>query len=161
MQTQHTVRAHGLRRPMAAYLLVVSVVLLAAGGLSGGVAFVADRSGGLLGMDRSYLAGSPVSDYLLPGIFLLVVFGLIPAFTAFGLIRRSHWRLFDRLEHRFGVHWSWQASVTLAVVLILWIGFQGLFLGLEAPAQVATGILGLVILGLALLPRVRHFYAGN
>lgn len=161
MQTQHTVRAHGLRRPVAAYLLVASVLVLAAGGVYGGIAFIADRSGRLLGMDRSYLAGSPVSDYLLPGIFLLVVFGLVPAFTAFGLVRRSHWRLFDRLEHRFGVHWSWQATVVLAVALVLWIGFQGLYLGLDALAQVATGILGLVILGLALLPRVRHFYAGN
>lgn len=161
MQTQHTVRAHGLRRPLAAYLLVVSVLLLAGGGFYGGIAFVADRSGALLGMDRSYLEATPVSDYLLPGIFLIVVFGLIPAFTAFGLVRRSHWRLFDRLEHRFGVHWSWVASLVLAAALVLWIGFQGLFLGYQAPVQIATGALGLIILGLTLAPRVRHFYAGN
>jgi hypothetical protein len=152
---------HRRTHPFAAVALVVCSVLLAVGGMVGGIVFLIDASGRAWGLDTRLLDGTPVANYLLPGLFILLAFGILPMVVAYGLIARPHWAAFDWVERRTGDHWSWLGAVVVAITLIAWIGLQIALIGFEAPIQAVVGALGLVMLALAMTPSVRRFYAGT
>jgi hypothetical protein len=152
---------HRRTHPIAAVALVTCSVILGVGGMVGGIVFLIDPTGRALGMSTRLLQGTPVANYLLPGLFILLAFGILPMVVAYGLIARPHWGPFDWVERRTGDHWSWLGAVVVAVTLIAWIGLQISLIGLEAPIQVVCGGLGLLMLVLAMLPPVRRFYAGT
>jgi hypothetical protein len=68
-----------MKRPVALWLLVLSLVFLALGGMYGGIAMLTDPSGNSLQM-AEILPLLPVPDYTLPGLFLLFVMGVAPLF---------------------------------------------------------------------------------
>ena len=152
---------HRRTHPVAAIALIVCTVALGIGGLVGGIVFLIDPSGGELGLDTGLLDGTPIADYVIPGLVILIAFGLYPMLVAYGLIRRPHWGAFDWVERKTGDHWSWLGAVLLALGLMAWIGLEIAYIGVEAPIQVICGALGQVMLLLAMLPVVRRFYAGT
>ena len=60
----------------AGKLAIAFLVLLGIGALAGGVALVASPDGSAMKFDTSLLAGSPFSDFLVPGLVLGGVFGV-------------------------------------------------------------------------------------
>ena len=62
-----------MQRPLALWPLLFLLLLLGAGGLYGGIAMLIDPTGGLLQLTE-VLPLLPVSDYILPGLFLRSVF---------------------------------------------------------------------------------------
>lgn len=84
----------------------------------------------------------PVSDFLLPGIVLVVGFGLFPLAVAYGLYR-GH----DR---------AWMASAVVAVGLLGWVLLEGLLMGFGERLQYQNGVQGVVMLLLSLAPSVRN-----
>lgn len=106
----------------------------AAGAIAGGVGLIQDPVNNV-GMPLSLLEGSPFSDYLVPGLILLIVVGLPPACAFFGVIRHQRW----------GV---WLAAVAGAA-LVIWIITEVILLGYLPGAgvglQIAMGVLGLAI----------------
>lgn len=64
------------RKPAVFYILLFFMVFLAVSGLAGGISLTADPTGGLLKMPLSFLEGTPFKNYLLPGLFLLIVLGI-------------------------------------------------------------------------------------
>ena len=70
-----------MKRPLMLWPLIFFLLFLALGGLYGGITLLVDPSGNLLGLD-DVLPLVPVSDFILPGIFLLVVMGLAPFYSA-------------------------------------------------------------------------------
>jgi hypothetical protein len=154
-------------RPFTLWLLVFSLLFLALGGLVGGIGMLADASGRSLGMDEA-LPLLPVPDYTLPGLFLLLVMGLMPLLLSYGLLARPGW---GRAPPRWsGHHWAWiactaraTASVTgtlaLGLLLAVWLVVQGLLIGFRWPIQYVTAVNGILIIVLALLPEVRRAYA--
>ena len=76
------------RRPIPLWPLLGVMGFLSIGGVVGGVSFVVDRSGAGLGAKLSWLEQTPVSDFLLPGLFLLVVYGIGSAILMAGLTWR-------------------------------------------------------------------------
>lgn len=156
-----SVPRHRRTHPITAIALIVCTMALGIGGMVGGIVFLIDPSGAELGLDTDLLDGTPISDYVLPGLFILVAFGLVPFVVAYGLARRPHWAPFDWIERKTGDHWSWLGVVVLALALMVWIAVEIAYIGVEAPIQVVCGGLGLVMLVLAMLPQVRRFYAGT
>jgi len=71
---------HG--RPLAVWVLIASLVLLGLRGIAGGSQFVFDPSGGVIGLSTAVLSGTPLRDFLLPGVALLTVFGVVPLLVA-------------------------------------------------------------------------------
>ncbi len=71
-----TERPKDIHRPRALWLLVALLGLLVVTGFDGGLSFVTDPTGASLGAKLSWLDRSPVSDFLLPGLFLLVTYGI-------------------------------------------------------------------------------------
>jgi hypothetical protein len=73
-----------MNRPATLWILLFWLLLLAFGGLYGGIAMLLDPSGGSLQMTE-VLPLLPVRDYFLPGLFLLGVMGIFPLILVYGL----------------------------------------------------------------------------
>lgn len=141
-------------RRLAFWALVVSLVFLAFGGLYGGLSMLRDPSGASLGMDV-VLPRIPVPNYVLPGIFLVVVMGLLPLALAYGLVARPAWRWTTAVARLSGHHWAWTGALALGVVLVLWLAVQAWMIGFAWPIQFVTAGNAIVIVVLASLPAVR------
>jgi hypothetical protein len=140
--------------------LVVSLLFLAFGGLYGGVEMLRDPMGGSLGMDV-VLPQLPVTDFVLPGLFLLTVMGLAPIALAYGLLARPAWGRAAALSRWSGHHWAWTGTLALGLVLGVWLAVQGAMIGFAWPIQFVTAGNGLAIVALALLPAVRRSFAAK
>ncbi len=82
------------RRPALAWVLFGLLVLQALGGIAGGGALAIKPDGGLLKMPLSYIEDSPLHDYRIPGLLLLLVLGVFPLIVAIGLLQRRPWAWF-------------------------------------------------------------------
>jgi hypothetical protein len=112
--------------------------VLVLGGLAGGVALLTDPTGGRLGMTVDELPGWPLlDDYLLPGIALVVLFGVLPIAAMVLLARR-------RAS-------GWTLTTAVGVLLVFWMLGQIAAIGLAFPGiQVGFLIMGIVLAGLGL-----------
>jgi peptidoglycan/LPS O-acetylase OafA/YrhL len=137
------------RRPIGVVTLVAAVSLQGVSGVAGGAGLVLDPTGASMGIPQDWLSGSPFDDYLIPGIILLVVLGIEPLVVAFGL-----WR---------GWTWAWAGALGVGVTLILWIAVEVAIIGYQPapPLQLVYGILGVLILAIALQPTVRRRLRGT
>lgn len=123
------------------YVLLVLLVLLGLGGIGGGAAMLADPSGAGMGLSLEMLAGLPISNFALPGLFLIGVMGLAPLVIAYGLWKR--------------LPWAWAAAVIQGSVLVLWIGLQILLWGTPMGIQILYLVWGIVIVALCFAPGVK------
>jgi hypothetical protein len=146
-----------MKRPLTLWFLLFCLLFLAIGGLYGGIAMLTDPTGGSLQLTE-VLPLLPVSNYVLPGMFLLFVMGVTPLVLAYALLARPHWSWAQKLSHWSGYHWAWTGTLALGVTLALWLVVQGLLIGFRWPIQFITAGNGLLIVALALAPAVRHFY---
>jgi hypothetical protein len=123
----------------------LAVALQGLSGLGGGVTLVADPTGASLGLPDDLLEHSPFRNYLIPGLILLVVLGVVPLIVSWGLWRRRRW--------------SWYGSVFVGIALIVWIIVQIMLIGYgtDPPLQAIYGGLGVTILGLAFIRRVEAY----
>jgi hypothetical protein len=128
-------------RPKIQFLLIVLLILLGLGGIGGGIPMFVDPSGEAMGLPPGLLDELPITNYVLPGIFLTMVMGLIPIVVAWGL-----WK---------GTTWAWLSAVAQSVVLILWICFQIWLWGPPIALQVVYLVWGVVMLGLCFTPGVK------
>ncbi|MHC4582450.1 MAG: hypothetical protein ACYS14_13425 [Planctomycetota bacterium] len=147
-----------MQRPLALWPLLLLLLLLGTGGLYGGIAMLIDPTGGLLQLTE-VLPLLPVSDYILPGLFLLVAMGLTPIALTYGLLTRPNWSWAQALSIWSRHHWAWTGTLMLGVTLATWLIVQGLLIGFNWPIQYITAANGLLIMLLALTPAVRRFYA--
>jgi hypothetical protein len=145
--------------PFALWVLAALVLFLAASGLGGGVALLGDPSGRSLSMQPNLLRGTPFPDYTIPGFILITAFGLYPLLVLYGLLRRPWWDWMERRNPFKGQHWAWGGTVVLGAALVIWIFVQVLLIGYVSRLQPFYGILGLIMIRLALSPRVRRHMA--
>ena len=144
-------------RPVSVWLLVVTLIVLALGGLSGAYGFLSDPSGTSMGMSQE-LERLPVPDFTLPGIFLLVVMFIFPLVLVYGLLVRRRWKSLDPLVVWSNEHWAWVGSLVLGLGLALWLAIQAFFIGFSAPIQWFTAFLSLSILITTLVAPTRKYY---
>ena len=87
--TTHSITARGVAIPqpelhLAGKVCVAILLLLGLGALAGGIALVAKPDGSVMQFDVKLLAGSPFSDFVVPGLILGGLFG-IGSFVTAGL----------------------------------------------------------------------------
>lgn len=113
-------------------------------GIAGGFGLLSDPTGTAIGIPLDWLRDSPFPDYLVPGAFLFTALGIAPLIVAFGLVRRRTW--------------SWYGALAVGLTLLAWLVVEVLVIGYqpEPPLQLIYGVIGVVIVGLALLPAVRQ-----
>ena len=132
------------RRPATLWLLLVLLLVQGLGGLAGGLSLALQPDGSIMQMPLSYLDGSPFSDYLIPGLILLLVLGVLPAgrgsravdAPALGLVRRRRRGLrthdLDPRRDLRSIPFSW--------------------------LQPAFGVVGVLIFAVAVLKSVRRYF---
>lgn len=148
-------------RPVTIPILMVLEAVLSFFGFASGSQFLRDPSGGTHDMDTSILEGTPVGDFLLVGLFFVTCFGILPVLVIYGLWRLPRWRWTDAINKWTGQNWAWTAAAATGVILILWIVVEVILIGSPEGfprfLQVTFALLGIVILALAMLPRVRRY----
>ncbi len=139
-----------MTRPLTLWLLIIALLFLGVGGLYGGIAMLMDPTGSSLQM-TTLLPLLPVHDFVLPGLFLLIVMGWAPILLAYALLALPEWRWAAALSRWSGHHWAWTGTAALGVVLAVWLVVEGLLIGFRWPIQYVTAFDGLV----AILPSLK------
>lgn len=149
-----------MRRPLTLWPLLFLLAFLGLGGLYGGIAMLIDPTGDILQLTE-VLPLLPVSDYILPGLFLLVVMGLAPLVLTYALLGRPNWAWTQKLPLWNSHHRAWTGTLGLGVILAVWLTVQGLLIGLKWAIQYITAVTGFLIILFALSPGIRRFYANE
>ena len=126
--------------------------------IAGGWGLVSNPSGSNLGFSVTMLENSPFTDFLIPGLFLLVVLGIGPAVIFYGLIKKPKFRLAEMINIYKNYHWSWTFSYYLGIVLVLWIDIQVYFLRETFILHFVYSVLGVLIIVLTNLPATKKYY---
>jgi hypothetical protein len=153
-----TIRA---RRPGALWPLLVLMGLLSIGGFVGGISFVFDRTGADLGAKLSWLDRTPVHDFLLPGMFLLGVYGIGSLVLMIGLAWRFSPGPLRRLDARLRHHWSWVGTVGVGAIIVVWILYESWIFPDRIALQPILIGLGTSMVALCSLPSMRRHYASR
>ena len=148
-------------RPVAVYMLIALEVLLAFLGFASGITFLLDPSGKTHGMDTTLLETTPIGDFTLVGLFFVACYGILPILAIYGLWKLPRWRWTDVVNKWTGQNWAWTGTAATGVILILWIAVEVVLIGspngFPRFLQVMMTLMGIIILALAMLPRVRAF----
>jgi hypothetical protein len=148
-------------RPAAVIVLIALEVILAFLGFASGITFLLDPSGKTHGMDMTLLATTPIRDFTLVGLFFVACYGILPSLATYGLWKVPRWRWTDAVNKWTGQNWAWTATAATGVILIVWIAVEVMLIGspdgFPRFLQVLMTLMGVVILALAMLPRVKAF----
>ena len=123
-------------------LLVILLVFLSLSGLFG-ILFLIDPSGELVEMPLSLLDKLPIDTFFLPGLFLLIVYGIGSSIITYGLLRQ--------------LFWAPVAGLLLGLVLIGWIIGQIILWGTPEMLQYIYLTVGVAIFLLSLIIRKQAF----
>ena len=127
--------------------------------IGGGGALIISPSGKLLGgLPLSILEHSPFNDFLVPGIILFVVLGIIPSFLVFGLLNKPSSVLAERFNFFKDMHWAWTFSIYVAFALIIWIQVETIYIQGVGWLQTFYMLYAIPLILVALLPQVRNLY---
>jgi hypothetical protein len=146
------------RRPFSFWLLIFLQFLLGLGAFVSGGLLVAAPDGSLMRMPLAMLQYSPFSSFLVPGMILALLLGLYPLAVAYALWRKPAWRWPDGINPFKTMHWSWTASLSSGVILLVWITVQVLMLRSLAFLHVLYFIWGWALIILTLSPGTRQRY---
>lgn len=128
-------------RPAILWVLLAALGQLSIRALTGGAALLLSPSGEIVGLSTAPLQGTPFGNFLVPGVVLLVVFGLVPVVVCYSLYT-SRW-------------WGWLACLGVAVAMLIWILVE-VAVGFDRPTIYSNvGTAGAVAV-LALHPSVRQ-----
>jgi len=148
------------KNPFELYILYFLMAFLSINGLGGGIVFMIKPDGSMMGMTTDWLAKTPFSNFLIPGIFLFLLNGVFPLITLVGLISRKENRLFNSVNIFADKHWSWTFAIYSGIITITWIIIQQLITNFFVLQPIITSI-GLLIIVFNLMPRVQKCFGRN
>ncbi len=131
---------------------------LSISGLYGGCTLILDPSGALMKMPVSVLEHSPFRTFLIPGLILVSLLGVIPGILSYALVLKPGWKKVDGFNIYKTRHWAWTYSLFVAIGLILWMDFQIMMLGYGMFIQSIYAFLGVALLIFTLAPGVMKYY---
>ena len=140
-------------------IFLILLGFLAIGAIGGGAVLIISPTGELIGIPLSEFKNIPFNSYLIPGIILFSVLGLIPLLLIIALLKKPESKLAEQINAFKDMHWSWTYSIYIAFTLIGWVHIQLIFLQSSVhwlhTFYMFYAILTIII---ALLPRVRNLY---
>ncbi len=112
-------------------------ILIAVGAVPAGLMFMLAPDGSLMGMNTAALAGSPFSNFFLPGLALFLINGLANIFNAVLCFRKKTVA-------------AW-IGLALGIGMLIWIGVQLAIIGFNHFLQPTYLIIGLIEIMLSVL----------
>jgi len=109
-------------------------IIIGASGLIGGFALISDPSGGTLELPQEWLWATPFSDYLVPGIVLIAIIGLVHLAGSVASLSRNRN--------------AGNIALFLGAFMCLWILIQVRWIGLRSflqPLYFSLGVLELLL----------------
>ncbi len=147
-----------MKRSISANLLILLIFLQAISAVPSGLSLIIDPSGKGIGLPPGVLENTPFKNFLIPGLFLFVVFGLLPLITLYGLLSRKKLNWAQKINWDKKFHWSCTFSFYIGLLLILWINMQ-LYFGIAFnKLHFSYTILGVLIIILSQLPDTKRDY---
>ena len=152
-------RVRGLpKRPTLATALIVLLVFLGVSGLVGGIAFIAAPDGSILHAPQAWLDQIPFSDFLIPGVLLFIVVGVLPLLVAAALLWQPAWPGLQRVAPFRQQYWGWTASGLAGFGIIIFEVVEAAYIGMGSFLQYLYLFVGVAIVVLALSQPVREHY---
>ena len=151
-------KPYPMKRSITSYLLVILVFIQMISALPAGLSLIIDPSGMGIGLPLKLLEHSPFPDFLIPGLFLFIFLGLLPALVFYGLIKRPIFRALEKLNMFKDYHWSWTYAYYIGVLLILWINMQLFFVKEFGMLHFVYSMLGVLIVFITHLPGTKRDY---
>ena len=139
-------------------LLIVLLAFLGLGAIGGGGVLIISPSGKLIGMPLSMLSPSPFYNFLIPGIILFLVLGVIPFLLIIALLKKPILKFAEQFNFFSDMHWAWTYTIYIAFILIFWIQIEMVLLSAVSWLHTFYMLLAVVIIFVALLPQVRNLY---
>jgi hypothetical protein len=134
----------------------VLLSVLGLGALGGGLAMILGI-GGESFLPDEYLDDLPLVDsWLVPGLILLVGFGLGSLVALYGVLRRPRWDWLGWLQRATGYHWAWIATILIGLGQLIWIGIELASIPIS-PLMPTFGLLGLALTVLPLTSAMRSY----
>ncbi|PKD16241.1 hypothetical protein APR41_10670 [Salegentibacter salinarum] len=134
------------------------LAFLGVGALYGGGVLILYPSGEILKMPLSLLEKSPFNDYLIPGIILFSILGLVPCLLIFSLVKKPVSKFLEKFNVFKDLHWAWSYTIYIAFVLIIWIQVQMMFLQKVSWLHTFYIFLAICILIIGISPQMRELY---
>lgn len=139
-------------------IFLILLGFLGLGAIGGGGALIISPGGELLEMPLSTLENSPFKSFLIPGIFLFTVLGLIPLLLIIALIKKPKSKLAEQINCFKDMHWAWTYSIYTGFILIIWIQLQIVFIHDIHWLHTFYIFWAILIIFTGLLPQVRNLY---
>ena len=139
-------------------VLIFLLAFLGLGAAFGGAVLIISHDGKLFGMPLSMLKNSPFNSFLVPGLILFFVLGLVPVLLIFALLKKSINKRAEQFNFFYDMHWSWTFTIYIAFTLIIWIQAEMYFLQAVHWSHSLYMFIALAIIFIALLPQVRNLY---
>lgn len=146
-----------MKRPFETWILILLLILLSANAFYGGTALILKPDGSLLNIETEWLNKSPFSNFLIPGILLLLFMGVYPLIAIAGLCSKRNFRFLSRLNCFPEKHWGWTFALYTGIITNIWIICQQLITTYFILQPVIAAV-GMLIIITCLLPRVQKFY---
>ncbi|MFK0523755.1 hypothetical protein ACINKY_16220 [Paenibacillus illinoisensis] len=141
------------------WVLIILHGFLGIGAIVGGGCLIIDPSGNLLQMPDSLLEHSPFRNFLIPGIILMLVLGLMPIVVAIALMTHFHWKTGGKLNLYTDRHWAWTFSLYTGFALHIWIMVQVFWIQHVSIIHLIYFAWGVAIQVVTLLPGVQRRYS--
>jgi len=138
--------------------LIFILGFLGFGALGGGGVLIISPSGELIGMPLSIIQNSPFVNFLIPGIILFTLLGILPVVLMYALIKKPKWRLPEFFNVFNDMYWAWSYSVYTGLGLIIWIQTEMIIMKSVHWSQSLYMGIAILLLFVTLLPRVRLIY---
>jgi len=140
-------------------ILLIVLGFLAFGAIGGGAVLIISPTGEMMGLPLSEFKNIPFNSFLIPGIILFIVLGLLPLLLIIALLKKPESKLADKINIFKDMHWSWTYSIYVAFTLIGWIQIQLIFLQSSVYwLHTFYMFYAILIIIIALLPQVRNLY---
>ena len=140
-------------------IFLIVLGFLALGAIGGGMVLIISPDGELLGLPLSEFKNIPFTSFLIPGIILFSILGIIPSLLIIALLKKPESKIAEQINIFNDMHWSWTYSIYIAFTLIGWIHIELIFLqGVVHWLQTFYMFYAILIIIIALLPQMRFFY---
>ena len=147
------------KKPKSLIVLLFLLGFLSLGAFVGGIPLILDPSGAMLKMPISILDGSQLNSFLIPGIILSLVFGVIPIVILFALLKKPEWSWAQSLNLLSDMYWGWTFTIYIGFGQIIWISIQTVIINSATLVHLFYTLIGISIVAMALLAPIRAYFS--